>query len=102
MTRLQKLLQLAATTPDDPFTHYGVGLEYAQLERWDDALHAFDQALRVDAGYIAAYHQKARAALKLGQRDAATDALCAGIAAARARGERHEADEMQKMLEALA
>ena len=101
MSRLEQLRKLAAAQPEDPFTHYGVGLEYANLEQWEEALAAFQRALELDAQYIAAHMQKSRVELRLGRRDAAGAALRAGIAAARAKGDRHAADEMGKMLEAL-
>ncbi len=101
MSRLEKLLKLAAAEPDDAFLQYGLGLEYAQLERWQEALDAFDQALILDPNLIAAFHQKSRAELKLGRRDAAKATLANGVAVAQAQGQTHAANEMGKMLEAL-
>ena len=102
MSRLEQLRKLAAVSPADPFTHYGVGLECAALEHWAEALAAFEQVLGLDPRYSAAYLQKARAELKLGRRDAAAGTLRAGIAVAQASGETHAASEMQKTLEMMA
>jgi tetratricopeptide (TPR) repeat protein len=102
MSRLEQLRRLAAAQPGDPFTHYGVGLEYMQLERWDDALAAFEQTLSIDPQYSAAYFQKARTELKLGRRAEAAETLKAGMAVAAARGETHTVSKMQEMLESLA
>jgi tetratricopeptide (TPR) repeat protein len=102
MSRLDQLLRLAAAQPDDPFTHYGVGLEYVQLERWAEALAAFEQTLQLDPQYTAAYFQKARVELKLGRRDAAAETLTAGIAVAAGRGDTHAVSKMQELLESLA
>jgi tetratricopeptide (TPR) repeat protein len=101
MTRLEKLRKLADATPDDPFIHYGVGLEYVNLEKWPEALECFRIALRLDTNYIAAYYQKSRAELRLGQRDAAKDTLTKGIVAAKLQNQKHAADEMLKTLESL-
>ncbi len=101
MSRLDQLRQLAVAQPDDPFTHYGVALECANLERWEEALTALDQTLALDPQYIAAHMQKARIELRIGRRTAAGATLRLGIDAARAKGDRHAADEMGKMLEAL-
>ncbi len=101
MSRLDRLRQLAAADPADPLAHYGVGLECMNLARWDDALLAFEQTLKIDPQYTAALFQKARTELKLGRRAAAADTLRGGIAQASAKGETHTADEMRKMLEAL-
>jgi tetratricopeptide (TPR) repeat protein len=102
MSRLDQLRKLAAAEPNDPLAHYGVGLECMNLERWEEARTAFERTLTIDANYTAALFQKARAELKLGQRDTAAATLQAGLALATQKGETHAADEMRKMLEALA
>jgi lipoprotein NlpI len=102
MSRLERLCRLAAADPRDPFLQYGLGLEYAQLEQWDAALAAFEGALALDPQYHAAHLPKAQAELKLGRRDAARATLGAGIAVALARGEKHAADELRKVLDTLA
>lgn len=102
MSRLDQLRKLAALEPKDPLTHYGLGLECMNLERWDEARTAFEHTLAIDPNYTAALFQKARVELKLGQRDAATATLRAGVTLATSKGETHAADEMRKMLEALA
>ena len=102
MSRLEQLRKLAALSPSDPFTHYGVGLECLALERWAEAITTFERVLALDPRYSAAYAQKARAELKLGRRPAATATLQAGIATAQASGETHAASEMQKTLETMA
>ncbi len=101
MSRLDQLQKLAAAQPNDPFMHYGVALECTKLERWDEAIAAFDRALALDPGYTAAHMQKGQLQIRLGRRDAAITTLRAGVAAARAKAEKHAADEMNKMLEAL-
>jgi tetratricopeptide (TPR) repeat protein len=102
MSRLDQLRRLAAAQPDDPFTHYGVGLECEQLERWEEALAAFEQTLKIDPQYSAAYFQKARVELKLGRRETAAGTLKAGIAVAAGKGETHTVSKMQELLESLA
>lgn len=101
MLRLEKLQKLAAAQPEDPFVHYGLGLELAAVERWEDAIAAFERTLALDARYIAAYLQKARTEIRIGRRDAARATLTTGIATANAAGDRHAADEMSKLLETL-
>lgn len=101
MSRLERLQKLAATAPDDPFVHYGVGLELLNLERLDEALAAFERVLALDPRYDGAHLSKAKAELKLGRRDVARATLAAGIAAAQARGDHHGADELAATLETL-
>ncbi len=102
MSRLDQLRKFAQSQPDDAFAQYGVGLECMQLERWDEALAAFDLALAADASYVAAFYQKALAEVKLGQRSAAATTLKAGMPIALEANETHAVAEMRKMLETLA
>lgn len=102
MARLDQLRKLAAAQPQDPFTHYGVALECVQLERWEEALAAFEQTLAIDREYAAAYFQKARTELKLGRRKEAVATLEAGILVAVAKGETHTASKMRELRETLA
>jgi tetratricopeptide (TPR) repeat protein len=101
MSRLEKLQKLVAIAPQDPLTHYGLGLEFINLERWADAAAAFDSALAADAKYSAAYYHKARALINAGRHDDARIALDAGMACAKSVGDWHTQGEMQALLETL-
>lgn len=100
-TRLEQLQKLVAVDPNDPFAHYGVGLELLGLERFEEACAAFTAALERDPNYVAAYHLRARTEIKMGARPAAAETLRAGIAAAQRVGDRHAAAEMAELLESL-
>lgn len=99
--RLTKLLKLAEADPGDPFIHYGVGLEYVNLERWADAIEAFERVLARRPDDVPALLQKGRAEIKLGRQDAARQSWSAGLSAAQRAGDRHAASELQGFLDAL-
>ncbi len=101
MSRLEQLLKLAETSPKDPLSHYALGLEYINLERWDDAAAAFAKALDVDNRYTAAYYHKARAEIRAGKRGAAKATLAAGMECARANGDMKTEREMRELLETI-
>ncbi len=101
MSRLEQLQKLADAQPEDPLARYAVGLECMQLKRWAEAEAAFDRTLTIDPHYSAAYFQKARAQIKLGQPRAAAATLRKGIDVAAARGESHTVDKMKELLETL-
>lgn len=101
MSRLEQLQKLAAAQPDDPLIHYGLGLEWMQLEQWQEAIEAFQRTIQIDARYYPAYQQKARAELKLARRAEAAATLETGIALAQTAGDLHAADQMRKTLETL-
>jgi len=101
MSRLEQLRKLAALEPNDPMTHYGVGIECISLEQWEDAAAAFADALRADPKYSAAYYHKARAEIALGRDDDARRTLESGVATAQAAGDWKTVNEMQGLLDTL-
>ncbi len=102
--RLAQLEKLHAADPHDPFVTYGVALEHAKAQRFEDAIAWLDKTLSLDRHYCYAYYQKAKAYSELGEDDQAKATLHAGIAAAReARNPdaAHAAEEMAVLLESL-
>lgn len=101
VTRLEKLRKLVQIDPNDPLSHYGVGLECIAQSLWDEAVGAFDGAIRADGKYSAAYYHKARAQIGAGQDDAARATLIDGLGVAKAAGDWHTQSEMQALLESI-
>ena len=102
MSRLEQLRKLAAASPNDPLTHYAIGLELMNSEQWSEATAAFAQALAVDADYTAAYYHKARAEIRAACHDDAKETLQAGIECAQRRGDRKTEREMRELFETLS
>lgn len=101
MTRLEQLQKLITIEPNDPISHYGLGLEFINLKRWDEAVGAFQKATEVDAKYSAAYYHKARAEIGAARPDDARRTLTAGIAVAKSAGDWHTQSEMTELLESI-
>jgi len=101
MSRLEQLLKLAAACPEDPLTHYAVGLEYMNRQQWAEAVAAFERALAIDSQYTAAYYHKARAEIRWGRRESAKQTLAVGMACASAKGDLKTEREMRELLETL-
>jgi len=101
MSRLEQLLKLAQMAPDDPLSHYAIGLEYFNLERWDNAIAAFEKTLEIDRKYMAAYYHKARSEIRADKREAAKSTLGAGMECARAAGDLKTEREMRELLETI-
>ena len=102
MSRLEQLRKLAEIEPDDPMSHYGVGLECVNREMWIDAIGAFERALRADAGYCAAYYHKARAELAAERSDDARRTLDTGMRCAADVADEKTLAEMRELLESIA
>lgn len=101
MTRLEQLQKLVQMAPSDPMSHYGVGLEYVNLQQWDNAAAAFQRAIDADAKYSAAYYQLGRAQINAGRPADARATLTRGMEIARAAGDWHTQGEMQALAETI-
>jgi tetratricopeptide (TPR) repeat protein len=101
MSRLEQLQKLVASSPEDPLSHYVLGLEYANLQRWEEAVAAHEAALRANPKYSTAYYHKARAEIKAGRGDAARQTLKFGIEVAQAAGDLKTVKEMQQLLDTI-
>lgn len=102
MSRLEQLKKLAAVAPNDPLSHYGLGLEYMNLAHYAEAVRAFNAALIADSKYSAAYYHKARAQLAAEEPDDARQTLVHGMEVAQTHGDWKTAGEMKELLESIA
>ncbi len=101
MTRREKLLAMLAKQPEDAFLHYALAMELVKDGDPDAALASFDAALKLDAGYVAAYYQKANILIFMGRTEDARTTLDAGISAARAKGDAHSEEELRTLLSTI-
>ena len=101
MSRRKQIENLLATDDTDPFLHFGMGMEWLKEDEIDKALQCFDQALTIDERYVAAWQQKAQILVQLDRPDEARDAYDKGIEAARANGDQHAVDDLQRLKMAL-
>lgn len=101
MSRLEKLQQLLEKEPNDSFLNFGLAMELAKEERFDESLHQFEKTIALDPNYIAAYFQKGRTLIGKGDIPAARVALEIGIAKAAEIGEYHAKSEMEELLATL-
>jgi tetratricopeptide (TPR) repeat protein len=99
--RLEQLRKLVAIAPNDPMSHYGVGLELVNLQRWGEAAESFGRAIEADAKYSAAYYHKGRAEIEAGQAGAARATLTRGMEVARGGGDWKTEGEMRELLATL-
>lgn len=95
MSRLEKLQQFLALEPDDSFTKYAIGLEYASMKDYPSAITHFEELLAKDPGYVATYYQLADAYRISGNNEKAIETYKSGIATAKKAGDLHAASELQ-------
>lgn len=99
--RLTKLRTLLAAEPNDGFLLYALAQELAKAGRFDEAAVQYDRAIEVDPKECYAFFHKAKALEQAGKLAAAVEALRAGLARARAVGDRKAASEIEGYLDSL-
>ncbi len=102
--RLEFLLKVTAANgaPPDPFALYGLAMEHRALERYDDALAAFEALRAHSPDYVPMYLMAGQMLEQMGRVDEARGWLTAGIAAANVKGDSHAASELEAALHALS
>jgi tetratricopeptide (TPR) repeat protein len=99
--RLDMLDTMIAKGSQDPFVHYARAMELRSLERFDDALAAYQQVMQTFPDYVPTYLMAGQVAERLGRLDEARAALEAGIAAAQRTGDGHALGELRGLLAGL-
>lgn len=55
--RIDKLLDMLKSEPEDLFLNYALGIEYLTVSRFTESEVQFKKVLTLDVNYIAAYYQ---------------------------------------------
>ena len=100
--RLAYLEKVTADGATDAMPWYGLALEYAGLDRVDDALHTFEKLRALHATYVPAYLMCGQMLAKVARADEAKRWLDEGIVQARATGNTHALGELEDARSALS
>lgn len=92
--RIEQLRSFLRDTPDDPFLHYALALEYVD-EKPDEAMRLFSKLLEHHPGYLATYYHAAALYADLGKRERAAAIYEKGIALAREQNQALALRELQ-------
>jgi len=101
MSRIDILKGFLEENPNDSFSRYALALEYAKLERNDDALREFESVKKNDPDYVATYYQLGQLHQKMGQPHEAEKTFRTGITVAAKAGDEHTRSELEAALESL-
>ena len=99
MTRLQKILAMLETEPNDTFLRYTLAMEYrksGETQRSIDLLK--ELAYKATPRYVPAFFMAAQQLVELDQLEDARSFLRDGIAEARTQNDHHAAAEMSELL----
>ncbi len=93
--RLDKLLKMIQTEPDDAFCLYAIAQEYGQLGELDTAISYYDRVIASDPHYHYAYFHKAKAMEKIGKGAEIKPVLEEGYRLAQEDGEQQAISELR-------
>lgn len=69
--RIDALLAMAQTQPDETMVWYGLANEYFKLARWRETVDALRRVVSLDANYTSAYQMLGTSLMNLGEREEA-------------------------------
>ncbi len=101
MDKAAMLGQILEANPKDAFARYGLAMEYAGRDDFEQALREFARLLGDNPGYTPGYFMAAQTLQRAGRTDEAKQHLQLGIESARREGNSHAEREMQAMLDEL-
>ncbi|HVS34140.1 MAG TPA: hypothetical protein VMS17_01080 [Gemmataceae bacterium] len=100
-SRRQRLEEMLAQDPNDPFLRYGLAMDYAGAGDDATAAKEFAELVRTAPDYVPAYLQAGQVLARLGRDEEAKAVYRAGVAAAQRAGDAHAAGELQGFLDML-
>ena len=101
MSKRLEMLQSLTEKSTDPFAWYALAMEYAKLERSQEALATYAKLRSLHPDYVPMYLMAGQLLIQLDQRAAAAEWLRAGIGVAREKGDAHALAELETALAAL-
>ena len=101
-SRKQRIEEMLAEEPNDPFLRYGLAMEFVSTGEDTEAARCFQELLTATPDYVPAYMQAGRTLARLNREDEARALYRSGIAVAQQKGDLHAAGEMEGFLEELS
>lgn len=81
-SRIEIFKEMLKDQPEDMMIWYGLGNEYFNSEKWNEAAYALSNVIKLNPDYTAAYQMLGSALLNAGKVDEARNIWTAGIATA--------------------
>ncbi len=100
-SRREVLEEYLAASPNDSFVRYGLAQEYLQQGEAAKAVEQFQELLRLNSSYAAAYYHLGQTLEKLGRLEQAREIYGQGIELTGQMGDLHARSELQAALDLL-
>ena len=101
LSRRQRIEQMLITDPADRFLKYGLAMELAKENQFDQSLAILQELADAQPPYIPAFFMAAQQLAQLQRVAEARQQLVAGIEQATSQQDHHAAREMSEFLDAL-
>ncbi len=101
INRLEKLKEMEALKPEDPFLKYALAQEYYSLEQYGEALKIYQTLLDKRPDYLPTYYQLGKLYEQLGHFADAQRSYEQGMIIAQQQGELKTLGELRAALEEL-
>lgn len=101
MDRIAQLNDFIKETPQDPFLHYALTMEYLKLGDNERTRAGFENMVTVYPDYVGTYYHYAKFLEKQNEKDAAEKIYTDGILVANKMRNRHAMSELQAALNLL-
>jgi tetratricopeptide (TPR) repeat protein len=99
--RLDMLKQMLEQDPHNSFARYGLAMEYANTGALEQAVSEFENLIRQDGSYSAAYFHAGQALEKLGRIEQARSVYEKGIEVTTRKGDAHTRAEIEAAMNLL-
>jgi tetratricopeptide (TPR) repeat protein len=99
--RIIKLKEILEKEPNDNFTNYALGLEYASIKHYEQAIATFEALRQRDPEYIPTYYQLADTYRKINDKAKALVIYKEGITRARTARDLHAASELEAAMDEM-
>jgi len=101
MERIEQVLQMLNDDKNDSFLNYAYGLELVKLQRYQEAIAAFQKVIELDETYVAAYYQIAIIFIHIDIVDVAKTYIQKGIEQAQLKKDIKAKGELAELLESI-
>ncbi len=97
-SRRQRLEEMLAENPDDPFLRYGLAMEHLGAGEDEQGCNLLQEIIARTPAYVPAYVQAGQVLVRLDRLEDARRVYQQGIEVARRQGDQHAAEEMTDFL----